>query len=129
MRAVFGMLLGKERINQPVPLTILAFKNDKSYYQLAPLRGGQPIDVPGFFLPGEDQEVIARNLSEPEPWRAVAHEFAHMLLNYNYPPAQGWFDEGIAEYFSYVRLDNKQVELGGDPELQASVKEDLIGNQ
>jgi len=129
MRAVFGMLLGKERINQPVPLTILAFKNDKSYYQLAPLRGGQPIDVPGFFLPGEDQEFIALNLSEPEPWRAVAHDFAHMLLNYNYPPAQGWFDEGIAEYFSSVRLDNKQVELGGDPELQASVKEDLIGNQ
>jgi len=129
MRAVFGMLLGKERINQPVPLTILAFKNDKSYYQLAPLRNGQPIVVPGFLLPGEDQEFIALNLSEAEPWRAVAHDFAHMLLNYNYPPAQGWFDEGIAEYFSSIRLDNKQVELGADPELQASVKEDLIGNQ
>ena len=129
MRAVFGILLGKERINQPVPLTILALKNDKSYYQLAPLRGGQPIDVPGFFLPGEDQEFIALNLSENEPWYAVAHDFAHMLLNYNYPPAQGWFDEGLAEYFSSIRLDNRQVELGGDPELQTTVKEDLIGNQ
>ena len=37
MRAVFAVLLGKERLNQSVPLTILAFKNDKSYYQLAPL--------------------------------------------------------------------------------------------
>ena len=129
MRAVFGTLLGKERINQPVPLTILAFKNDKFYYQLAPLRGGQPIEVPGFFLPGEDQDFIVLNMSEDEPWCAVAHDFAHMLLNYNYPPAQGWFDEGMAEYFSSIRLDNHQVELGGDPELQASVKEDLIGNQ
>jgi hypothetical protein len=134
MRAVFATLLGKERINQPVPLTILALKNDKSYYQLAPLRNSQsnnaqPIDVPGFFLHDTDQDFIALNLFEEESWRAVAHDFAHMLLNYNYPPAQGWFDEGFAEYFSSIRLDNKQVDIGGDPELRASVAEDLIGNQ
>jgi len=129
MRAVFATLLGKERLNQSVPLTILAFKNDKSYYQLAPLRQGQPIDVPGFFLPGEDQDFIVLNLFEEESWRAVAHDFAAMLLNYNYPPAQGWFDEGLAEYFASIRVDNKQVELGADPELLPFVTQDLLGNQ
>jgi hypothetical protein len=129
MRSVFASLLGKDHLNQPVPLTILAFKNDKSYYQLAPLRDGQPISVPGFFLPGEDQDFIVLNLFEEESWRAVAHDFAHMLLNYNYPPAQGWFDEGLAEYFSSIRVDNKQVEIGGDPELGPSVTQDLLGNQ
>ena len=129
MRAVFSSLLTKDRLNQPVPLTILALKNDKAYYQAAPLRQGQPIDVPGFFLPGEDQHFIVLNLFEDESWRAVTHDFAHMLLNYNYPPAQGWFDEGLAEYFSSIRLDNKEVEIGGDPELSASYHEDLLGNQ
>jgi hypothetical protein len=129
MRSVFATLLTKERLNQSVPLTILAFKNDKSYYQVAPLRQGQPIDVPGFLLPGEDQDFIVLNLFEEESWRAVAHDFAAMLLNYNYPPAQGWFDEGLAEYFSSIRVDNKQVELGGDPELRPSLNEDLVGNQ
>ncbi|MGC1451077.1 MAG: hypothetical protein WA830_13700 [Candidatus Sulfotelmatobacter sp.] len=129
MRAVFATLLSKERLNQSVPVTILAFKNDKSYYQVAPLRQGQPIDVPGFLLPGEDQDFIVLNLFEEESWRAVAHDFAEMLLNFNYPPAQGWFDEGLAEYFSSIRLDNKQVELGGDPELLPSATQDLIGNQ
>ena len=129
MRAVFATLLGKQRLSQSVPLTVLAFKNDKLYYQVAPLRQGQPIDVPGFFLPGEDQDFIVLNVFEEESWRAVAHDFAAMLLNYNYPPAQGWFDEGIAEYFSSIRVDNRQVELGGDPELQASVTEDMLGNQ
>jgi hypothetical protein len=129
MRAVFATLLAKERLNQPVPLTIFAFKNDKSYYQVAPLRGGQPIDVPGFFLPGEDQDFIVLNAFEEESWRAVAHDFAHMLLNYNYPPAQGWFDEGLAEYFGSIRVDNKQVDIGGDPELRPTVTEDLLGNQ
>src|SRR5580700_733974 len=43
MRAVFATLLSRDRIHEPLPLTILAFKNDKSYYQSAPLRQGQPI--------------------------------------------------------------------------------------
>src|ERR1700688_1831921 len=129
MRAVFATLLGKQRLSQSVPLTVLAFKNDKLYYQVAPLRQGQPISVPGFFLPGEDQDFIVLNLFEDAPWRAVAHDFAEMLLNYNYPPAQGWFDEGLAEYFSSLRVDNQQVELGGDPELLPSTTQDVLGNQ
>lgn len=129
MRAVFATLLMKDRINQPVPLTIFAFKSDKTYYQTAPLSQGQPIAVPGFFLPGEDQDFIVLNLFEEESWRAVAHEFAHLLLNYNYPPAPGWFDEGLAEYFSSIRVDNRQVEIGGDPELAPVFTQDLLQNQ
>jgi hypothetical protein len=117
MRAVFAVLLMKQRLNEPLPLTILAFKNDKDYYSTAPLRQGQPIDVPGFFLSGEDRNFIVLNLLEEESWRAVARDFAHLLLNYNYPEVQGWFDEGLAEYFSSIRLDDKKYQIGGDPEL------------
>ena len=129
MRSVFGILLGKQKLNQSVPLTILAFKSDKSYYQLAPLRQGQPIEASGFLIRGDDQDFVVLNLFEPDPWRAVAHDFALMLLNYNYPPAQGWFDEGLAEYFSSIHLDNKEVELGADPELLPSTTRNLLGNQ
>ena len=115
MRAVFASLLSKDRLHESRPLTILAFKNDESYYRLAPLHQGQPLDAPGFLLSGEDQDFIALNVFEEEPWRAVAHDFAIRLLNFNYPPAQGWFDEGLAEYFSSIRVDNKEVEIGGDP--------------
>src|ERR1700757_5291185 len=89
MRSVFGILLGKEKLNQSVPLTILAFKSDKTYYQLAPLRQRPPIDAPGFVIRGDDQDFVVLNLFEADPWRAVAHDFALMLLNYNYPPARG----------------------------------------
>ena len=129
MRSVFGILLSKQKLNQSVPLTILAFKSDKSYFQLAPLRQGQPIDAPGFLIRGDDQDFIVLNLFEPDPWRAVAHDFALMLLNYNYPPAQGWFDEGLAEYFSSIQLNDKGVELGSDPELLPSATQNLLGNQ
>jgi hypothetical protein len=129
MRAVFATLLGKDRLHQSVPLTILAFDNDKSYYQLAPLHQGQPIEVPGFFVPGDDQDFIVLNLSEEESWRAVAHDFATMLLTYNYPPAQAWFDEGVEEYFSSIRVDDKQVELGTDPELRPSANRGSLGGE
>ena len=35
MRAVFAVLLMKEHLHEPLPLTIIAFKNDKDYYQSA----------------------------------------------------------------------------------------------
>src|SRR5580698_992541 len=129
MRAVFAILLMKDHLNEPLPLTILAFKNDKDYYQSSPLHQGQPISVPGFFVPGEDQNFIVLNMFEEESWRAVAHDFAHLLLNYNYPPVQGWFDEGLAEYFGSIHVDNKQVEIGGDPELGNAFAQDLLENQ
>ena len=129
MRAVFAILLMKDRLNESLPLTILAFKNDKDYYQNAPLRQGQPIGAPGFFVPGADQNFIVLNLFEEESWRAVAHDFAHLLMNYNYPPVQGWFDEGMAEYFGSIRIDNRQVEIGGDPEMSLAYTQDLLGNQ
>ncbi len=128
MHAVFAGLLRKDRLTQAVPLTILAFNNDKDYYQLAPLKDGQPIDVPGFFLPCPDQYFIVLNLTEPHPWRAVAYDLARMYLNYNYPPAQGWFDVGLSEYFASIRLDDNTVELGSDPEAAISTP-DVPQNQ
>jgi hypothetical protein len=129
MRAVFAILLMKDRLNESAPLTILALKNDKNYYQSSPLHQGQPISAPGFFVPGTDQNFIVLDLFEEESWRAVAHDFAHLLMNYNYPPVEGWFDEGMAEYFSSIRVDNKQVEIGGDPEMTGVFTQDLLQNQ
>ena len=125
MRAIFGSLLLRERLSEPVPLTILAFKSDKSYYQCAPPHQGQPIRDAGFILPGEDQNFIVLNLFEPEPWRAVSHDFALMLLNSNYPPVPGWFDEGVAQYFSSIGLDDRKYEIGSDPELQTQTAADF----
>jgi tetratricopeptide (TPR) repeat protein len=129
MRAVFGQLLLKNKLKMPEPLEIIALKTDKEYVQIAPIREGQTITEPGFFLPGEDRNYIILNLFEDESWRAVAHQYAHLLLNYNYPPTQPWFDEGFAEYFSSVRVDNTQVEIGRDPELGPGRHSDMVGSQ
>ncbi len=129
MRSVAGRLLLRTRLTMPVPLTVIALKNDKEYAEIAPLVKGQPTSSPAFLLNGDDRAWIVLNLFADEPWRVIAHPFAHMLLNYNYPPTPGWFDEGFAEYFSSIRVTDKQVEIGADPELAPSVQEDLLENR
>jgi tetratricopeptide (TPR) repeat protein len=115
MRAVFGQLLARSRINMSEPVDIIAFRSDEEYSKVVPIRQG-PTIAAGFFLPGEDRNYFVLNLSKEESWRAVSREFALRFLNYNYPPTQAWFDEGFAEYFSSLRLENKQPQIGGDPE-------------
>ena len=112
MRAVFGSLLLKNRLNQAVPISIIALKDDGEYSPTAPASAEGST---GFLLPGEDRVFIVLNVSKDESWRAIAHDFARLFLTYNYPPTQDWFDEGFAEYFSSIRLDDKQVEVGAGP--------------
>jgi tetratricopeptide (TPR) repeat protein len=128
MRVMFGQLLMRRKISMAEPLEIIAIRSDKDYAQLAPLVNGQPTNAPAFFLPGEDRIYVVLNLFAPDSWRGVEHQFAHYLLNYNYPPTQPWFDEGFAEYFASLYLGPKQAELGSDPELNAGYQSDMVGN-
>ena len=122
MRAVFGQLISKQKLNMSVPITVIALKNDNQYGNIAP---DKLTFAKGFYVPGYDRVYIVVNLFEIEPWRSVAHALGHYFLNYNYPPVQGWFDEGLAEYFGAVQVD-KEVNIGGDPELAPEWHEDVF---
>jgi len=115
MRLLFGQLLMRNRINMSGPVDIIAFRSDEEYSKVVPTRQGPGIAA-AFFLPGDDRDYFVLNLSKEESWRAISREFARVFLNYNYPPTQPWFDEGFAEYFSSLRFENKQAQIGGDPD-------------
>jgi hypothetical protein len=115
MRDIFAQLFRKTKLQLAEPLDVIALKSDEEYIRVAPLRQGQPISAPGFFLPGEDRNYIVLDLSADGSWRAVSREFARLLLSFNYPPTQDWFDEGFAAYFSSLDLHDSQAQIGGDP--------------
>jgi tetratricopeptide (TPR) repeat protein len=127
MRAVFGQLLARGRVNLPLPIDIIALKTDEEYANAAPSPQGKPIFEAAFSISGEDREFFVLDLAEIDSWRAISHEFGKMLLNYNYPPTQPWFDEGFAEYFASLHLDNKQMQLGEDPESNPAVRQTVLG--
>ena len=116
MRTAFAQLLLRTRVNISQPIDILAVRSDDEFDKLAPLRQGQTSAGPGFVIPGDDRIYFVLNLAQADSWRATTHELARLLLTYNYPPTQPWFDEGFVEYFSSVRLDNKGTQIGADPE-------------
>jgi tetratricopeptide (TPR) repeat protein len=119
MREIFGTLMLRDKINPTSPLSIIAFKDHKEISQVAPLWKGKPVELAGVYYGGEDRHFIALDLSSSAGWSVVFHEYAHMLLNTNYPPAQVWFDEGFAEYFSTIDISKKDVKVGLPPEYVA----------
>ena len=112
MRAAFGIIFVRTKINQPVPLQILALRNSKEMRQYSPLFKGKPIELGGFFQQGEDKNFIVVDMSKEESWQIVLHEYAHLLLSGNFPQTAPWFDEGFAEYLSTMKVTNGTVEIG-----------------
>ncbi len=116
MRALFAKIILKDKVNIPVPLQIIAFRNAKELKQVSPLWKGKPVELSGLFQMGEDRNFIALDLSAENGWTTVFHEYAHTLLNANYPRTQPWFDEGFAEYYSTIKVDKKEASIGTAPD-------------
>ena len=129
MRAMYGTLMGQHRLRMSEPMEIIAFKSDKDFALVAPMKGGQPLSAPAFWLTGDDRIFVVLDLFEPDSWRAVEHQFAHYFLTYNYPPTQPWFDEGFAEYFSSVSFTSSKAEVGADPTLNPLPQTDILDDQ
>src|SRR5215469_6010926 len=113
MRAVFGTLMTKAKVNLPVPLQIVGFRTTKEFRQFAPLWHGKPTEAVGLFQSGDDRSYIMLDLSVEDAWKVVFHEYAHRLLAGNVTePRDPWFEEGFAEYFSTIEVDNKEARVG-----------------
>jgi tetratricopeptide (TPR) repeat protein len=115
MQIIFGHLLSRDKIATSEPLDVMVLRGEE-YASAAPAHPERPGREGGFFIPGDDRNFIVLNADQPDGWRAVSREYASMLLNYNYPPAQPWFDEGFVQYFSSLKLGDKEGAIGGDPD-------------
>jgi hypothetical protein len=117
MRAVFGTLMTKAKVNTPVPLQIVAFRNSKELRQFAPIWQGKPTEMAGLFVGGNDRCFILLDMSTEDPWQVVFHEYAHQLMNGTLAvQLDPWFEEGFAEYFRSIQVNGKEADVGRIPE-------------
>jgi len=117
MRSVFGTLMTKAHVNLSVPLQIVAFRSTKEMRQVAPVFNGKPTEMAGLFQGGDDRSFIMLDMSVDNPWSVVFHEYAHRLMDGNLSlRTDPWFEEGFAEYFSSIEVDNKEARVGKIPE-------------
>jgi len=116
-RDVFMRLFPGAQLNSPVPTTVVVFKNDSSFKPFKPVVGGKPSELAGYFQSGEDVNYIALTSErrQDDPFAVIYHEYVHLLVNNtlsrgSVPP---WFNEGLAEYYSTLRIeDGRKVYLG-----------------
>ncbi len=116
MRQVFASLVPRDKLNLAAPLRVFAFKYNQDLSRYAPLHNGSPVKLDGIYIKGEDQNYIALDASSISDWDSVFHEYAHFLLNTNLPQTPLWFDEGFANYYSSIRIDKTQYQIGAPPE-------------
>jgi len=116
LRAFFGQVLNRSELNQPIPLQVVALRSADEMQRLEAGSDSKLGGEPGFFQASSDRDYMVLDLSAPDPWKSVLHNFAHSLLNGNYPQTPLWFDEGLADYFSTVGVGNKDITAGKPPE-------------
>ena len=117
MRSVFGSLMTRAKVNLPVPLEIVAFRNAKEMREVSPLFNGKPTELAGLFQGADDRSFIILDMSVGNPWRVVFHEYGHRLLDGNIEfHMDPWFEEGFAEYFSSIEVDSREARVGKIPE-------------
>jgi hypothetical protein len=91
------------------PLRVVAFESEKEYDRF---RTNPSADA--YFLSTEIRDYLVLPELRPEEYTVVAHEYAHLVVNsfgVRLPP---WLREGIAEFFSTVRMHGQEWCIGGD---------------
>jgi tetratricopeptide (TPR) repeat protein len=107
-------LLGA-RIAAGPPVTVTAFRDDRSFRPFKPLYNGQPSSISGFFQRTQDETIIALDINAgraQQPFAVIFHEYTHRLTADVARAWPAWLVEGLAEFYSTFEADGDQVTLG-----------------
>src|SRR6185436_14504845 len=101
---------------RPIPTTVMVFKSDGSFKPYKPLYNGKPANLAGYFQPGQDENLIALDISanEQRPMSVIFHEYTHLITSATPRAWPLWLKEGLAELYSSFDVKENKVTLG-DP--------------
>lgn len=97
------------------PVTVVAFRDDRSFRPYKPLYNGKPANISGFFQRSGDEPLIALDInaaSEDRPFAVIFHEYTHLLTSGSAQPWPPWLLEGLAEFYSSFETQGTEARLG-----------------
>lgn len=112
-RVVFGHLLNRSKVNRNRPFLILGLQSPS---EVKALVGERPMFPGGFAMAANDRNYLVVDLSSQD-LSGVSRAYALLLLEANYPRAQAWFDEGLAQYIAGLNVEQKQMTAGAPPRV------------
>ena len=91
------------------PVRVIGFRSVADYqpYRLRPI-------ADAYYVGTETRDYIVMPSLSPDRFGMAAHEYAHALLRARGDKLPAWLNEGLAEFFSTVRIGPRGCELGGD---------------
>lgn len=112
--SAFARLVSRNVLDSSVPTTVIVFRDDASFTPFKPLYQGRPIDLAGFFQPGDDVNYIALSLDPDnrDPFSTAFHEYVHLHLRDNVPGVPLWLNEGLAELYGSLQFTGNDALLG-----------------
>jgi tetratricopeptide (TPR) repeat protein len=112
---VFSKLFNLPAV-RPIPTTVMVFKSDGAFKPYKPLYNGKPANLAGYFQPGQDENLIAIDISanEQRPLSVIFHEYTHLITSATRADWPLWLKEGLAEVYSSFEVQDNKVTLG-DP--------------
>lgn len=94
---VMSQELSTTESGSPRPTVVFVFEADRSFNPYRPRFEGRPIDVVGYFQPGDEIDYVAINAGfGPQALRIVFHEYAHVLARNTTGDLPLWASEGLA---------------------------------
>ncbi len=113
LRALFlGTFKLVER--RPLEITVFDFESDRDFKAYKPAAYRENEFFAGFYLPGPDRAVITMaNRGEiADNRQLIFHEYVHHLFRVTEEQPPTWFNEGMADLFSSIEIEGKNVIIG-----------------
>ena len=113
---VVSRLNGEPTQDGSEPVTVLVFRDRKSFEPFMPRFDNRQVEAAGMFVEGPDGVYITVRLDRGEAsFRSAFHEYAHLLIRRVFADAPLWLHEGLAEYFSTLRITGERSAMIGYP--------------
>lgn len=103
-------LLGASFNDQGRPaLQVIGFRSEKEYeeYRLRPI-------ADAYYASDGAHDYIVMAALQPKEFATAAHEYVHYVLRVSGLKLPTCLNEGLAEFFSTLRLNERGYEIGGD---------------
>ena len=112
--AAFSELFPAQGAHATVPTRVFVFKDYESFRPFRPLYDGNPADFKGYFQSGADVSHICvpLALAGEDSQQVHNHEAVHLLLAATARRVPDWLNEGLAQYYSTMRVSAGGVTLG-----------------
>ena len=112
--AAFSELFPALGAHAQIPTRVFVFKDYESFRPYRPLYDGETADFKGYFQSGGDVNHIAVPLvlSNEDSQQVHNHEAVHLLLAATARRVPDWLNEGLAQYYSTLKVSPGGVVLG-----------------